>query len=125
MRQNYNILTLLQEVGIWGSSQTPKTGKPAYGAQCVPNTGAVPADPYYDNPTYQIFDSSTYELSPPLTLTILLESWPINTYPFVVVLPTGSNLVVAGQSKFLHDLDTCRVSACIQSILRQRRSVQC
>ena len=93
----------LQEVGIWGQTQSPRTGKPTYGSQCIPNSGAVPADPYYDNPTYQIFYTNNYTLSNPLTLTILLESWPINTYPFVVVLSTGSNLIVAGDL-FIHSI---------------------
>ena len=29
-------------------------------------------------------------------LVSLQESWPINTYPFLTVLPTGSVLIIAG-----------------------------
>ena len=64
---------------------------------CAPNTGGSIADPGYDNPTYQIMNSSSYSLSPALTLTILLQSWPINSYPFLAQLPQGSVLIIAGE----------------------------
>ncbi len=56
------------------------------------------ADPYYDNPTYSVIDSTTLEQSPSLTLTILLEAWPINSYPYATQLPSGSVLIIAGQN---------------------------
>ena len=42
-------------------------------------------------------NSDDYSLSEQLTLTILLESWPQNSYPFLVQLPQGSILIVAGK----------------------------
>lgn len=63
---------------------------------CSPNLGAAPADPYYDNPSYSILNSGNFSQSPSLTLTILLEAWPINGYPYAVQLPSGSVLVIAG-----------------------------
>ncbi len=54
------------------------------------------ADPYYDNPTYSIINSTNLAQSPSLTLTILLEAWPINSYPYAIQLPSGSVLIVAG-----------------------------
>lgn len=65
---------------------------------CSPNAGGSVADPTYDNPTFQIMNSSDFGLSPQLTLTILLESWPQNSYPFLVQLPQGSILIVAGET---------------------------
>ena len=64
---------------------------------CAPNTGGSIADPSYDNPTYQIMSTKNYSLSPALTLTILLQSWPINSYPFLAQLPQGSVLIIAGR----------------------------
>ena len=55
------------------------------------------ADPYYDNPTYSVINDTTLEQTPSLTLTILLEAWPINSYPYATQLPSGSVLIVAGQ----------------------------
>ena len=57
---------------------------------------AIVQDPHQNNPTYQLFYPSNNSLSTPLTLTILLESWPVNTYPHAIVLPTGSTLIIAG-----------------------------
>ena len=54
-------------------------------------------DPRTNNPTYQIFYPSNETLSTPLVLTILMESNPVNTYPFAIVLPTGSTLIIAGR----------------------------
>lgn len=65
--------------------------------QCSPNAGGSVADPTYDNPTFQIMSSSNYSLSPQLTLTILLASWPVNSYPFLAQLPQGSVLIIAGE----------------------------
>ena len=64
--------------------------------ECTPNLGGSMADPYCDNPSYSIINSTTLEQSPSLTLTILLEAWPINSYPFATQLPSGSVLIIAG-----------------------------
>jgi len=37
------------------------------------------ADPSYDNPSFSIFNTKDYTNSAPLTLTILLQSWPVST----------------------------------------------
>ena len=55
-------------------------------------------DPRTNNPTYQIFYPENETLSTPLVLTILMESNPVNTYPFAIVMPTGSTLIIAGES---------------------------
>ena len=55
-------------------------------------------DPRTNNPTYQIFYPENETLSTPLVLTILMESNPVNTYPFAIVMPTGSTLIIAGDS---------------------------
>ena len=60
----------------------------------------VSQDPRTNNPTYQIFYPSNETLSVPLVLTILMESNPVNTYPFAIVLPTGSTLIIAGMLRF-------------------------
>ena len=65
--------------------------------ECSPNLGGSMADPYYDNPTYSIINSTSLAQSPSLTLTILLEAWPINSYPYAIQLPSGSVLIVAGE----------------------------
>ena len=49
-----------------------------------------------DNPSFAIYDVASNTISPSLALTILLEAWPINLYPKLWVLPTGSTLVIAG-----------------------------
>ena len=64
---------------------------------CSSNVGGSINDPSYDDPTYLIFNTTDFSLSPALTLTILLEAWPISSYPYVVQLPTGSVLVIAGK----------------------------
>ena len=33
-----------------------------------------------------------------------MESWPINTYPFLAVLPSGAVLVIAGMPYVTHAL---------------------
>ena len=63
---------------------------------CSPNLGGSEADPDYDNPSFSIFNSVNYSQSPSLTLALLLEAWPVNSYPYVVQLPSGSVLVGAG-----------------------------
>ncbi|DBA68157.1 TPA: hypothetical protein ACH3X2_013911 [Trebouxia sp. C0005] len=84
-----------QEAGGWAADESPSTtSQPT--VKCAPNTGGSIADPSYDNPTYQIMSSTNYSLSPALTLTILLQSWPINSYPFLAQLPQGSVLIIAG-----------------------------
>ena len=75
-------------------------------AECSPNTGGSNADPEYNNPTYQLFNATNNSLSPALALSILLESWPINSYPWLCVLPSGSVLIIAG----IATEATCNVS---------------
>lgn len=76
-------------------------------AECSPNTGGSNADPEYNNPTYQLFNASDNSLSPALALSILMESWPINSYPWLCVLPSGSVLIIAGKVTCCRDLDQC------------------
>ena len=59
------------------------------------------ADPSYDNPSYNIFYTGNHSQTPSLTLTILLRSWPINSYPYATLLPSGAALVVAGETVLL------------------------
>ena len=83
--------------GSWwvvGNMNPSSTQQPT--VSCSANTGGSVADPTYDNPTYQIMSSSNFSLTPQLTLTILLQSWPQNSYPFLVQLPQGSILIIAG-----------------------------
>ncbi|KAA6418817.1 MAG: hypothetical protein FRX49_11174 [Trebouxia sp. A1-2] len=84
-----------QEAGGWGSMPAPSTTMQAP-AECSPNVGGSFADPSYNNPTYQFFNATNNSLSPALALSILLESWPINSYPWLCVLPSGSVLIIAG-----------------------------
>ncbi|KAL0048241.1 hypothetical protein WJX82_010870 [Trebouxia sp. C0006] len=84
-----------QEAGGWSSMPAPSTTMQAP-AECSPNTGGSNADPEYNNPTYQLFNATNNSLSPALALSILLESWPINSYPWLCVLPSGSVLIIAG-----------------------------
>ncbi|KAK9866371.1 hypothetical protein WJX84_008187 [Apatococcus fuscideae] len=65
---------------------------------CVPNAGGSPGDAYYDNPTYTIYNYTANSFSTSLTLTILLDAFPINLYPYAWVLPTGSTLIMTGVS---------------------------
>ena len=67
---------------------------------CSPNLGGSVADPDYDNPSFSIFNSGNYSQSPSLTLALLLEAWPVNSYPYVVQLPSGSVFVAAGHLLF-------------------------
>lgn len=64
--------------------------------ECSPSKGSSFSDRAYDNPTFSIFNSETYEQSPALTLTILLAAWPLSSFPFVFQLPIGSVLIIAG-----------------------------
>ena len=74
------------------------------------------ADPDYDNPTFSILDPTDFSQSPSLTLAALLEAWPVNSYPYVVQLPTGSVYIAAGSlllaSTKEHHLETSWVMAC-------------
>ena len=74
-------------------------------AECTPNAAGSNADPEYNNPTYQLFNASDNSLSPALALSILMESWPINSYPWLCVLPSGSVLIIAGKVSCCKDLD--------------------
>ncbi|KAL3134270.1 hypothetical protein ABBQ38_006534 [Trebouxia sp. C0009 RCD-2024] len=85
----------LQEAELWAANESPSIRTlPTF--MCAPNTGRFIADPSYDNPTYQIMSAQNYSLSPALMLTILLQSWPINSYPFLAQLPQGLVLIIAG-----------------------------
>lgn len=75
--------------------------------------GNQPSDPSYATATYAILDSQNFSLSRQLTLTILLETWPINTYPFLTLLPSGSTLIVAGERPF-----HCFCMRCSQKVFR-------
>lgn len=95
------VLWLAQEAGGWGLPPP----------DCSPSKGASFSDRAYDNPTFSIFDSNTYEQSPDLALTILLAAWPLSSFPFVFQLPVGSVLVIAGTlaqackvNRILHNL---------------------
>ncbi|KAL0048178.1 hypothetical protein WJX82_009358 [Trebouxia sp. C0006] len=83
------------EAGGWATKPSASSSMHAT-PECSPNLGGSMADPYYDNPTYSVIDSTTLEQSPSLTLTILLEAWPINSYPYATQLPSGSVLIIAG-----------------------------
>ena len=77
------------------------------------------ADPDYDNPSFSIFNTGNYSQSPSLTLALLLEAWPVNSYPYVVQLPSGSVFVAAGPSLVLAmhlRLSVC-VSVCVSVCL--------
>ena len=85
----------LQEVGAFGTDPAPTTtthDPPS----CSPNLGGSVADPDHDNPSFSILDPSDFSHSPSLTLALLLEAWPVNSYPYVVQLPSGSVFVAAG-----------------------------
>ena len=58
-----------------------------YGAGCSNDLPGSPADPTYDNPTYTIYDPASGTLSGDVPLPILADAWPINLYPYLVVLP--------------------------------------
>ncbi|KAK9791838.1 hypothetical protein WJX73_007086 [Symbiochloris irregularis] len=91
--------------GNWGTDSSPSSSQPNTAVNCAANQGGGFSDPHQNNPTYQVYYPGNNTLSPALALTILLESWPVNTYPFAVVLPTGSTLVIAGaqiQALFLN-----------------------
>lgn len=104
---HYSVAWRLQEAGGWATDKSASTSMQPM-VMCAPNTGGSIADPAYDNPTYQILDSSNYSLSPALSLTILLQSWPINSYPFLAQLPQGSVLIIAGL--LLHVSTACHGS---------------
>ena len=92
-----SIFMRVQEVGAFGSDPQPTTTTHA-APVCSPNLGGSVADPDYDNPSFSILDPSDFSQSPSLTLALLLEAWPVNSYPYVVQLPTGSVYVAAGCS---------------------------
>ncbi|KAK9861867.1 hypothetical protein WJX84_011613, partial [Apatococcus fuscideae] len=91
----------IEEIGF-GTSKSPLGMGTALGAdststvQCVGNAGNQPSDPSYGTPSYTILSPTDNSLSRPLALTILMESSPINTYPFLAVMPSGSTLIIAG-----------------------------
>lgn len=90
-----------QELGGWGVSGVASSKAGQYESQmvsskCVPNAGGSVGDPYYDNPSFTIYNVTSNTLTPSLTLTILLEAFPINLYPYLFVMPTGSTLIITG-----------------------------
>ncbi|KAA6429021.1 MAG: hypothetical protein FRX49_01131, partial [Trebouxia sp. A1-2] len=84
-----------QEVGAFAADPQPTTTTHTP-PTCSPNLGGSVADPDYDNPSFSIFNPGNYSQSPSLTLALLLEAWPVNSYPYVVQLPSGSVFVAAG-----------------------------
>lgn len=46
--------------------------------------------------SFTIYNVTSNSLTPSLTLTILLEAYPINLYPYLFLMPTGSVLIVTG-----------------------------
>nr|QOL01228.1 putative extracellular protein TR9_036 [Trebouxia lynnae] len=95
---NGNILIMggnQQEVGAFAADPSPTTTTHTP-PTCSPNLGGSVADPDYDNPSFSILNPSDLSQSPSLTLALLLEAWPVNSYPYVVQLPSGSVFVAAG-----------------------------
>lgn len=88
-------ILVLQEAGGWVGNKNPSSSQHPT-VECSANAGGSVADPTYDNPTYQIMSSSDFSLTPQLTLTILLQSWPQNSYPFLIQLPQASVMIIAG-----------------------------
>ena len=88
-------MSCVQEVGAFAADPSPTTTTHTP-ATCSPNLGGSVADPNYDNPSFSILDPSDFSQSPSLTLAALLEAWPVNSYPYVVQLPTGSVYIAAG-----------------------------
>ena len=100
-------VVFVQEAGGWGLPPP----------DCSPSKGASFSDRAYDNPTFSIFNTTTYEQSPDLALTILLAAWPLSSFPFVFQLPIGSVLVISGNSPALalplpHCLSLSKPSLC-------------
>ena len=58
--------------------------------------------------TYEIYDPVANTLTPALTLTILLDAYPINLYPYLWVLPTGSTLILAGEPTLSFCMSLCQ-----------------
>ncbi|DBB11708.1 TPA: hypothetical protein ACH3X3_005878 [Trebouxia sp. C0006] len=91
-----------QEIGGWGVSDAATSKGGLYETsdmlmgKCVPNGGGSSGDPYWDNPSFTIYNVTSNSLTPSLTLTILLEAYPINLYPYLFLMPTGSVLIVTG-----------------------------
>ena len=96
----------MQEAGDWSGNVQPSTSDNPI-ETCDPNLGGSVADPTYDNPSYNIFYTGNHSQTPSLTLTILLRSWPINSYPYAILLPSGSALVVAGETVLLNSPCWC------------------
>lgn len=100
----HNNVAGLQELGGWGQSGAASSVNGSYenstiSTACVPNAGGSPGDAYYDNPTYTIYNYTANSFSTSLTLTILLDAFPINLYPYAWVLPTGSTLIMTGAAR--------------------------
>lgn len=108
----------VQEVGGFGTDPNPTTTTHSP-PTCNPNLGGSVADPDYDNPSFSILDTGNFSQSPSLTLALLLEAWPVNSYPYVVQLPSGSVLVAAGLSTCLPLTSPVRqwTSACLHACL--------
>lgn len=86
-----------QEAGGFGADQAPSTTSHPR-VLCSRNAGGSLADPAYDNPTFNIMNTTDFSQSRALALTILLNAWPVGSYPFLVQLPAGSVLVIAGNN---------------------------
>ena len=48
------------------------------------------------NPTGQLFDPATNQLTDPIVMPILYDANPLNLYPFLLLLPNGLVLAIAG-----------------------------
>lgn len=44
--------------------------------------------------SYQLLTPSTGSLSPPASLPVLTDTWPVNLYPAIFVLPITSSIAV-------------------------------
>lgn len=61
-------------------------------------------DPLANNPTYEIFDSKTKTMKPPVKVSMLEETFPINMYPITYVLPESGKLwSLAGNKSVIID----------------------
>ena len=116
----------IQEVGAFAADPSPTTTTHTP-PTCSPNLGGSVADPDYDNPSFSIMNPSDLSQSPSLTLALLLEAWPVNSYPYVVQLPTGSVFVAAGRHPtscpcLCQHMCVCACMCCLQICSAASRS---
>ena len=87
----------MQEAGGFASTPAP-SNEFTPRVTCSRNAPGSNADPGFDNPTYNIINTTDFSQSPALALRILLDAWPVGSYPFITQLPSGAVLVIAGGS---------------------------